>query len=127
MPQTPISDQETVRRLAKGPISRRTVLAWSSPLVGAAAGASGIALLLRTRRPTTFAIQAPIRQDWLDNRREEIVEPDLPIIDPHHHLWDRPDDRYLFQDLRADIGSGHNIRATLFAECGAMYRTSGPQ
>ena len=47
-------------------------------------------------------------------------------MDPHHHLWDRPGYRYLFQDLLADIGSGHNIRATLFEECGAMYRTGGP-
>jgi hypothetical protein len=75
----------------------------------------------------TFAIQAPIRHDWLNKHHEEIGEPDLPIIDPHHHLWDRPDDRYLFQDLLADTGSGHNIRATLFAECGAMYHISGPQ
>src|SRR4029077_7131269 len=30
------------------------------------------------------------------------------------------------KDLLADIGSGHNIRATLFEECGAMYRSGGP-
>jgi hypothetical protein len=32
----------------------------------------------------------PVRQEWLDRRRESILEPELPIIDPHHHLWDRP-------------------------------------
>ena len=32
----------------------------------------------------------PVRQDWLDRRTEPILEPDLPIVDPHHHLWDRP-------------------------------------
>ena len=95
-------------------------------MIGAAAVVSGIALVRRTR-PITFAIQAPIRQDWLDKRHEKIIEPDLPIVDPHHHLWDRPGYRYLFHDLLADIGSGHNIRITLFEECGAMYRTRSPR
>jgi L-fuconolactonase len=96
-------------------------------VVGAAAVASGLGLVLRTRRRrSTPAIQAPIRQEWLDRRHEEIIEPELPIIDPHHHLWDRPGYRYLLQDLLADIGSGHKIVATLFAECGAMYRADGP-
>ena len=107
-------------------ISRRALLAGSAGLMGAAAVVSGIVRARRTRRPVTFAIQAPIRQDWLDKRHEEIIEPGLPIVDPHHHLWDRPGYRYLFQDLLADTGSGHNIRATLFEECGAMYRTGGP-
>ena len=70
---------------------------------------------------------APIRQDWLDKRREEIIEPDLPIVDPHHHMWDRPANRYLFQDLLADTASGHNIVATCFEECREMYRADGPQ
>ena len=113
-----------VRKLSL--ISRRAVLAGSAGLMGAAAVVSGIVRARRARRPVTFAIQAPIRQDWLDKRHEEIIEPGLPIVDPHHHLWDRPGYRYLFQDLLADIGSGHNIRATLFEECGAMYRTGGP-
>jgi len=113
-----------VRKLSL--ISRRALLAGSAGLMGAAAVVSGIVRARRTRRPVTFAIQAPIRQDWLDRRHEEIIEPGLPIVDPHHHLWDRPGYRYLFQDLLADTGSGHNIRATLFEECGAMYRTGGP-
>ena len=33
----------------------------------------------------------PVCQDWLDRRKEPILAPDLPIVDPHHHLWDRPD------------------------------------
>jgi L-fuconolactonase len=70
---------------------------------------------------------APVRPDWLDKRHEDIIEPDLPIIDPHHHLWDRPHNRYLFQELLADVGSGHNIRATCFEECREMYRAEGPQ
>ena len=70
---------------------------------------------------------APIRPDWLDRRREKIIEPDLPIVDPHHHMWDRPGNRYLFQDLLADTGSGHNIAATCFEECREMYSADGPQ
>jgi predicted TIM-barrel fold metal-dependent hydrolase len=69
----------------------------------------------------------PVRPDWLDQRREAIIEPELPIIDPHHHLWDRPGNRYLFPELLADVGSGHNIRATCFEECREMYRADGPQ
>jgi hypothetical protein len=40
--------------------------------------------------PASFAPFLAVRQDWLDRRKEEILEPDLPIVDPHHHLWDRP-------------------------------------
>src|SRR5262249_4712911 len=42
----------------------------------------------------------PVRPDWLDRRREEIIEPDLPIVDPHHHLVERPETgRYLLPEL----------------------------
>ena len=67
-----------------------------------------------------------VRPEWLDQHREEILEPDLPIVDPHHHLWDRPGNRYLLPDLLADTGSGHRIAATVFVECRAMYRACGP-
>ena len=71
---------------------------------------------------------------------EEILEPELPIIDPHHHLWDLrplvpafPEPRhdfieaiagaayYTFDELLADTGTGHNIIGTVFMECGAFY------
>jgi len=69
---------------------------------------------------------APIRQDWLDKRREEIIEPDLPIVDPHHHLVDRPETgRYLLPELLADIATGHNITATVYLEWLSMYRAQG--
>jgi predicted TIM-barrel fold metal-dependent hydrolase len=73
---------------------------------------------------------------------EEILEPELPIVDPHHHLWDWPaammaalpatqhgfdkvlrrSIRYLLDELLADLRTGHNVRATVFVQCGAMYR-----
>jgi len=57
---------------------------------------------------------------------EEVLDPDLPICDPHHHLWDRPDSRFMLDDLLVDTGSGHKIVSTVFVECAASYRTTGP-
>ncbi len=65
--------------------------------------------------------------EWLDQVQEEILEPDLPICDPHHHLWDHPQSRYLLDELLADTGSGHNVVSTVFMECGSMYRADGPE
>jgi predicted TIM-barrel fold metal-dependent hydrolase len=65
--------------------------------------------------------------EWLGKLTEEILEPDLPVVDPHHHLWDHPGSRYLLDELLADVNSGHNIVATVFIQCGSGYRTSGPE
>ena len=67
----------------------------------------------------------PVRPDWLALRREEIIWPDLPIVDAHHHLWDLPENRYLFDEFLADINSGHNIRATVYVQAHAMSRQDG--
>src|SRR6266704_6966098 len=68
-----------------------------------------------------------VRPEWLARREEEILEPDLPIVDPHHHLVDRENTgRYLLPDLLADTGSGHNITATVYLEWLSMYRAGGP-
>src|SRR5215470_11018043 len=68
----------------------------------------------------------PVRQAWLDRRKEPVLEPALPIVDPHHHLWDRPGWRYLLDELLADTGSGHNVIATVFVKARAMLRADGP-
>ncbi|MDX1581278.1 MAG: amidohydrolase family protein, partial [Alphaproteobacteria bacterium] len=65
--------------------------------------------------------------EWLAQVTEDILEPDLPIIDPHHHLWDRDGSRYLLHELLDDTGTGHNIIATVFVECMSMYRADGPE
>jgi predicted TIM-barrel fold metal-dependent hydrolase len=65
-----------------------------------------------------------VDESWLGKHREEIIDPDLPIVDPHHHLWDRST-RYLLEEFLADINTGHNIRATVFVQCDAMYRAKG--
>jgi predicted TIM-barrel fold metal-dependent hydrolase len=66
-------------------------------------------------------------QDWLEQVREDIVDPDRPICDPHHHLWDHPQSRYLLDELLADLTSGHNVVSTVFVECASMYRANAPE
>ena len=63
---------------------------------------------------------------WLAQVQEDILEPELPICDPHHHLWDHAQSRYLLDELLADVDSGHNVVSTVFMECAAMYRAGGP-
>src|ERR1700728_1551407 len=66
-----------------------------------------------------------VREDWLALRREEAIDPAMPVIDPHHHLWDRAQ-RYLFDELRGDIDfAGHNVRATVYLQCDSMHRADG--
>jgi L-fuconolactonase len=68
-----------------------------------------------------------VRPEWLRRREEEILDPELPIVDPHHHLVDRENTgRYLLYDLLADTSSGHNITATVYLEWLSMYRAAGP-
>src|SRR5258707_832115 len=79
--------------------------------------------VLRRRVPVVESgarMQAPVRQEWLAKRTEEILEPGLPIVDPHHHLWDAPRYRYMFPELLADLGSGHNIVATMYELCATV-------
>jgi L-fuconolactonase len=81
---------------------------------------------------------------------EPIIEPELPIVDAHHHLWFLPEAalatiearehllshpvaptfrhhaRYLFDEFMADVNSGHNVRASVYVEGYSMYRASGP-
>src|SRR5271154_2938726 len=68
-------------------------------------------------------------QAWLARRPSEAaLEPDLPIIDPHHHLWDTPQrGLYLLPELLADTGGGHTIVSTVFLECQSMFRAAGPE
>lgn len=85
-------------------------------------------------RPTTnldgtpIAVHAaPDNSAWRASHREAIIEPELPIIDPHHHLWDRHGQTYLLQEFMGEAQSGHNIVGSVFVECGAFYRKTGPE
>src|SRR4051812_6820672 len=66
------------------------------------------------------------REDWLALHQEEIIDPLRPIVDPHHHLWNRGH-RYLIEEMAADIASGHNVLATVYVDCRSMYRAYGPE
>jgi L-fuconolactonase len=66
-----------------------------------------------------------IDEDWLAQRREDPIDPAMPIIDPHHHLWDRGS-RYLLDEIKQDIDAGgHDVRATVYLQCDSMYRADG--
>jgi L-fuconolactonase len=84
--------------------------------------------MTEARQATRFGrIHAPDAA-WLSKAPQEaIIDPGLPIIDTHHHLWYRPDHRYLLHEFLADLQSGHNTVATVFLQCHAMYRASGPE
>jgi L-fuconolactonase len=69
----------------------------------------------------------PVREDWLAQVREEALDPGLPIVDAHHHLWDRPGARYLLDELLRDTGGGHDVRATVYVQARSMLRAEGPE
>src|SRR5665213_2600994 len=92
-------------------------------LAQAAAASSFATGLIKAQQP---AVPSPVRQEWLDRQKEPVLEPDLPIIDPHHHLWVRGTWRYLIDELLVDTARGHNIVATVFVQARSMYRDSGP-
>jgi hypothetical protein len=77
-------------------------------------------------KPAPISVRRPIPA-WLGKLTEEILEPDLPIVDPHHHLWDHSGSRYLLDEPLAAVNSGHNMVATVFIQCGSGYRTSGAE
>ena len=73
----------------------------------------------------------PGGNDWLAQTPEDTLEPEIPICDPHHHFWvARPEpvhyQQYLLPELSSDVGSGHNVKSTVFIEVRCEYRTDGP-
>ena len=80
-----------------------------------------------TAPASASGLYADPREDWLTQHSEEILDPRRPIVDPHHHLWDRGGQRYMIEEMAADIASGHNVIATVYVDCRSMYRASGPE
>ncbi len=79
------------------------------------------------KSPDAIGAVALPDEAWLARQATEpILEPERPIVDPHHHLWDRRGHRYLLPELLADTGSGHRVVATVFIDCLAFYRAEGP-
>ena len=84
--------------------------------------------MVQTAQPGRFGHIVKPDDAWLAKQeREQILEPELPIIDTHHHLWQRGGWTYLLPELLADLDTGHNIVATVFEECRSMYRAGGPE
>jgi predicted TIM-barrel fold metal-dependent hydrolase len=82
-----------------------------------------------TGDPAPAKASAPhiaIRPEWLALQREAPLDPGLPIVDAHHHLWRFPDKVYEAGDLIADMADGPRITSTVFVECKTGYRTDGP-
>lgn len=67
-----------------------------------------------------------VRPEWLAQVAEPAVEPELPIIDPHHHLWDVESAFYHAPELVADVNAGHRVLATVFVECKAHFDNDAP-
>src|SRR5258706_6543093 len=90
----------------------------------------GLRRALPPRGESTMATPSKNR-DWLAQTVEAPLDPALPICDPHHHLWDhlttRVPPRYLMDEIQEDVSSGHNIVSTVFIECGAMFKSDGPE
>lgn len=64
---------------------------------------------------------------WHALTTEDVLEPALAIVDPHHHLWQLPETTYLHAELAEDLASGHDVRATVFVDCHSGYRAEGPE
>src|SRR5690242_7173689 len=67
-----------------------------------------------------------VRPSWLARHVEDVIEPELTIVDPHHHLYDRHGETYFLPELLADACDCHAVTATVFVQCRHAYRASGP-
>jgi len=68
----------------------------------------------------------PPNPGWLSGRVETVIDPELPIVDAHHHLWEEAGHPYLLDDILGDVHDGHRIEATVFVQAHYGYRTGGP-
>ena len=63
--------------------------------------------------------------DWLALSQEAALDPEIPIVDPHHHLWDRGGHTYLPAQFAQDA-AGHRLLASVYVECLSHYYDAGP-
>jgi len=69
--------------------------------------------------------------NFIDEKRlaqvqEAIIAPDLPIVDPHHHIITWPV-RYEAEDWLKDLRAGHKVIATVHTEAHGNYWKDGPE
>ncbi|MFB9128358.1 amidohydrolase [Paraburkholderia dipogonis] len=79
----------------------------------------------RPMNPTSNYL--PVRSEWLASGTEAALEPEMPIIDAHHHFYDRPGWTYLLDEYLGDAQSGHNIMASVYMQALTRYRKSGSE
>ncbi|HLZ04830.1 MAG TPA: amidohydrolase family protein [Bradyrhizobium sp.] len=84
-------------------------------------------MVASTAASTRSGLYADPNETWLALHTEDIIDPARPVVDPHHHLWDRGGVRYLMEEMTDDVSSGHNIVATVYVEARSMYRACGPE
>jgi predicted TIM-barrel fold metal-dependent hydrolase len=84
-------------------------------------------MAVSTAPASKSGLYADPRENWLAQHTEDIIDPARPIVDPHHHLWDRGGLRYMIEEMADDVASGHNIVATVYVDCRSMYRASGAE
>ena len=73
-----------------------------------------------------WVARTAMRNDWLEQVSEAIIDPNREIVDPHHHLWNRGGSVYEMNELWSDTDAGHNVVETVFIECHAGYYQDGP-
>lgn len=69
----------------------------------------------------------PIRSQWLASGAEAALEPAMPIVDAHHHFYDRPGWVYLLDEYLQDASTGHNITGSVYMQALTRYRQEGPE
>jgi L-fuconolactonase len=93
---------------------------------------NGVMAALISRDSGSSEIDIVNMESWLSLVAEDPIEPNLPIIDAHHHCWHEPPfpqfDSYDVDALAADIiESGHNVVATVYIDARSNYRDDGPE
>lgn len=67
---------------------------------------------------------------------EDVIDPEIPVIDSHHHLFDRAPDivahvtkrrRFLIDEYVEMVDTGHRVLGSVVVEVHNMYRTDGPE
>src|SRR6516165_8220364 len=113
-------------------VSRRTLLSGTAGLLGAAALSPGAVLARNTGPASTCAAPTPSYNPhypdpaWLALRQEEIIEPELEIVDPHHLLWAPPGTGFRLNNFLAAGNGVHKSPKPVFVEGGSMFRAAGP-
>jgi predicted TIM-barrel fold metal-dependent hydrolase len=71
---------------------------------------------------------------WKNFESEVALDPDLPIVDPHHHIWGQDFRNAIFVEpydldelLDDKAGSIHNVVATVTVDSHAQHFTDGPE